>query len=277
LLSINVTTTSQRLSLCRITLTSLLLQTTLPDKINLWVSEGAYLRDKGISNNDSITSLIESLPSQGRDLICIRWVANTGPYRKLIPVLRESGPNDLIITADDDIFYGENWLQGLLAVYGKGGGVVAAARVRLEKINFLGRKTSYIFWDLINENVTLEKGFIVTFGGGVVLTRSMFREEDISSDEYLKLAPTSDDLWYSKLLKLNNNIVFVAPDLQKELNFIEHSDGLVNHNILLANSIASKIKAKIWDKVLGFLGFPVCGNDAAYLKVERYFDQAINK
>jgi len=42
---------------------------------------------------------------------------NTGPYRKLIPALREAEPDDLIVTADDDIFSGRDWLQGLIKAY----------------------------------------------------------------------------------------------------------------------------------------------------------------
>ena len=58
-----------------------------------------------------------SLPAEAKELINVKWVPNTGPYRKLIPMLRESRPTDIIITADDDIFYGENWLPGLLKAY----------------------------------------------------------------------------------------------------------------------------------------------------------------
>jgi len=274
LVTVNLTTTFQRLSFCRIALTSLLLQSRLPDQINLWVSKEPYLRDKGIANKEAIDQLIASLPAESRSRISVRWVPNTGPYRKLIPMLREAGPDDLIVTADDDIFYGRDWLSGLLSAYDYAGGKPAAARVRTKRINFLGRKTSYLFWNLINQPKTVEDGFIVTFGGGVVLTRAMFREQDIADDSFLKVAPTADDLWYSKLLRLNRNELVVVPSLMKELNFIQHNDGLMNHNWPKVVSLFHKIRLRVWDRLLGFFGVAVCGNDVAYGEIDRYFRAA---
>ena len=117
MLSVNLTTTFQRLSLCRIALTSLLLQSKLPDQVNLWISMEPYLRDKGIGDTKVIDQLIQSLPSENRCLVQVHWVSNTGPYRKLIPMLREAGPDDIIVTADHENFYGEHWLSDRLRAY----------------------------------------------------------------------------------------------------------------------------------------------------------------
>lgn len=248
-----------------------MLQSRLPDQINLWVSKEPYLRDKGIAQSESIDQLIGSLPAESRSRVSVRWVPNTGPYRKLIPMLREAGRDDVIVTADDDIFYGRDWLSGLLAAYEDAGGKPVAARVRTKRINFLGKKTSYLFWNLINQPKTVQDDFIVTFGGGVVLTRAMFREQDIADDSFLKVAPTADDLWYSKLLRLNHNEVVVVPSLLKELNFIQHNDGLTNHNWPKVVSLFHKIRLRVWDRLAGFMGVAVCGNDVAYGEIDRYF------
>ncbi|NWO07103.1 MAG: hypothetical protein HLX50_15835 [Alteromonadaceae bacterium] len=271
LLTVNLTTTFQRLSLCRIALTSLLLQSRLPDQINLWVSKEPYLRDKGIAKSESIDQLIGSLPAESRSRVSVRWVPNTGPYRKLIPMLREAGPDDLIVTADDDIFYGRDWLSGLLSAYEDAGGKPVAARVRTKRINFLGKETSYLFWGLMSHSGVARDNFIVTFGGGAVLTRKMFREHDIADDAFMSVAPTADDLWYSKLLRLNNNEVVVAPALLDELNFVNHDDGLTNHNFPRVSSFLHKIRIRVWDRPLGLLGVPVSGNDVAYRNIEQYF------
>lgn len=271
MLTVNLTTTYQRLSFCRIALTSLLLQSKLPDRINLWISREPYLRDEGISDNGQVEQLLESLPEPSRNRVNIRWVSNTGPYRKLIPMLREAGPKDVIVTADDDIFYGRDWLDGLLKVHKEAGGKAVASRVRSKRVNFLGKKTSYLFWKLMSKPAVVQDDFIVTFGGGAVLTRAMFREQDIADDSFLSVAPTADDLWYSKLLRLNNNEVVVAPSLQEELNFVLHSDGLTNHNFPRVSSFFHKIRIRVWDRPLGLLGLPVSGNDVAYREIERYF------
>lgn len=271
MLTVNLTTTHQRLSLCRIAITSLLLQSRLPDQINLWVSKEPYLRDKGIADSETVEKLIDSLPESGRSLVTIRWVPNTGPYRKLIPMLREAESDDVIVTADDDIFYGSDWLSALLAAYEEADGRPVASRVRAKRINFLGKKTSYLLWNLINQPTVIKNEFVVTFGGGAVLTRSMFQEQDIADDSFLELAPTADDLWYSSLLRRNNTEVVVVPEILNELNFIVHSDGLTNHNFPRVVSFLHKIRVRLWDRAVGFLGVPVCGNDVAYDQIEQYF------
>ena len=271
MISVNLTTTYQRLSLCRIALISLLVQSRLPDQINLWVSKESYLRDKGITNSNAMDELLISLPETHRSRVKVRWVPNTGPYRKLIPMLREAGPDDVIVTADDDIFYGREWLKGLLEAYKDAEGNPVASRVRKKRTNFLGQGTSYLHWNLIKQPSIVRSEFIVTFGGGAVLSREMFRHQDIEDDSFLVLAPTADDLWYSKLLRLNNKEVVVVPSLLNELNFIQHNDGLTNHNWPKVVSLLHKIRLRVWDRVAGFLGVPVCGNDVASIEIERYF------
>lgn len=253
-----------------------MLQSRQPDQINLWVSKEPYLRDQGIGSSDDIDRLIDSLPEGYRHRVSVHWVANTGPYRKLIPMLREAGPDDVIVTADDDIFYGRVWLSGLLEAYDAAAGKPVACRVRTKRVNFFGKKTSYLHWKLINQPQVVGGEFIVTFGGGAVLTRAMFRDQDIADESFLDVAPTADDLWYSALLKRNNNKVVVVPELIDELNFIQHSDGLTNHNYPIAASLLRKIRLRTWDRVAGFLGVAVCGNDVAYAQIERYLGEGSN-
>lgn len=274
MITVNLTTTCQRLSLCRIALTSLLLQSTLPHKINLWISKEPYLRDEGIFCSGSVNQLFDSLPVANRSRINIQWVRNTGPYRKLMPILREAQVEDVIVTADDDIFYGEGWLNGLLNAYQNAQGKAVGARVLNKRVNFLGRNTSYLHWNLVKESSIVRRKFIITFGGGAVLTRSMFRERDIRDDSFLEVAPTADDLWYSKLLQLNDVEVVVEPSLLNELYFVQHNEGLINDNWPKVVSALQKLRHRLWDLPAGYLGVPVCGNDTAYLEIERHFRKA---
>ena len=277
MLTVNVTSTFQRLELCRIALTSFLLQTRLPDQINLWLSEDAHLGDEGIKNTDAVDQLLDSLPEKNKHLIKVRWTTNIGPYRKLTPILREANSGDVIVTADDDIFYGKDWLSGLVKAYHDADGKLVAPRVRAKKVNFLGKKTSYLHWGLIGKSGAVRGNFIITFGGGAVITRDMFRDEDIEDDTFLRVAPMADDLWYSKLLQRSHNEVIVLPDLLNQLYPILHNHGLMNHNFPASSSFIQKIKNHIWSETMGFLGFSVCGNDIAYKKIARYFPETSDK
>ena len=273
MITVNLTTTCQRLPLCKITLMSLCLQSRQPDEIRLWVSTEPYLRDGGIRDKARLRDYFNDLPAEWQRRIRVCWVDNTGPYRKLIPALREAGPNDLLITADDDIAYGENWLSTLLQAHDPDDRIATAGRVRKKRYNAFGRTMSYMNWDLMGDTSVVSDGYIVTFGGGAGLSRSMFREQDILDDAFLEVAPTADDLWYSKLLMRNDTRVRVVPAVMRELNFIEHGDGLVNHNHPQQAALLRKIVLRLWEWSAGYMGIPVCGNDRAYQRVEQHFRQ----
>lgn len=270
-MTVNLTTTYQRLNLCKISLLSLVMQTRKPGKINLWVSAEPYLSDLGIKDRSVLEDVVRSIPENYQSLVEVKWVPNTGPYRKLLPILRESQDDDIIVTADDDIYYGDQWLDILLDSHLSSPDKVVAARVRLEKRNFFRARQSYLFWPLATEPVTLSDSYVVTFGGGAIFKRKLFTSQDIEDEAYVQVAPTADDLWYSKLLKRNNVEVEVIPDLLHELNFINHDHGLVNHNFNRAQSFLKKLKVKFWDQNLGRLGFPVCVNDQSYRKIKKHF------
>lgn len=277
MITVNLTTTCQRLPLCKITLMSLCLQSRQPDEIRLWVSTEPYLRDEGIRDREELQHYFNDLPAEWRRRIKVRWVANTGPYRKLIPALRDAGPEDLLVTADDDIAYGEHWLSILLQAYEPGSNVAIAGRVRKKRYNAFGRTMSYMNWDILRDSSVVSEGYTITFGGGAVLSRAMFREKDIQDDAFLEVAPTADDLWYSKLLLRNDTQVRIVPAVMEELNFIEHSDGLVNHNHPGQAALLKKIALRLWEWGAGYMGIPVCGNDRAHQKVERYFRKLADK
>lgn len=272
MISVNLTTTYQRLHLCRIALTSLLLQTRLPDRIHLWVSRESYLRDRGIADTGALEELLDALPAAHRERVQIRWVSNTGPYRKLIPMLREAGAEDVLVTADDDIFYGRDWLKLLLKNFEQAGGQPVAARVRKKAFNFLGGKTSYLYWNVITEASVVADDFVITFGGGAVLTASMFRAEDIVSEAYLDMSPTADDLWYSRLLRNAGCRIVVVPEVLSELTFLAHKEGLGNQNNLNVRSLLTRIKFRLWDSFAGRLGLPISENDRAYRRLEKHFN-----
>lgn len=274
MITVNLTTTLQRLEVCRISLASILMQSRMPDRINLWVSAAPYLLDKGISDGELLQTLIESIPVKDRDRIAVRWVDNTGPYRKLIPALREASEDDVVITADDDIFYGRSWIEKMLDASERFPNEVIAPRVRQVKRNAWGGAISYLYWPIVRKPVCMESDFAVTFGGGAVLSRSFFREADIHNDDYLSVAPTSDDLWFSRLLQLKGARVRVLPSLLDDIFMVEIEGGLKMDNLARGYSLFHRVVIRIRNKVAGYFGIPVCGNDHALRAIDTYFKSA---
>ena len=90
---ISITSIYQRQSELVVTLNSIISQTVIPDGIFLYLSEDPYLLDSGFKNktitDKQLNQFIESNP-----LIKIIWTKNTGPYRKLLPLLEENLENE---------------------------------------------------------------------------------------------------------------------------------------------------------------------------------------
>lgn len=250
---------------------SLVAQSMAPNKIVVNVSRKPYLRDDGILDDNLLSILTSGISEDLKDIFEIRWVENTGPYRKLIPTLQQANKDDIIVTADDDIFYGKDWLKILLDNFEPKNKLIHAGRVRRKRKNNFGEYTGYIYWPIIKKEEILEDDWIITFGGGAVLCKNWFTKELINDVSYLNIAPTADDLWYSKLCHYSDLKVKVIPEILDQLNFFEHNDGLVNHNLPSANKFISRVKNKIFNTPLNYFRIVKYGNDIAYESIEKYF------
>lgn len=272
-ITISLTTTSNRLYLCRVALYSLVTQSLKPHKIVLNLSSDPYLKDEGIQNIDVFSYLTQGIEDELKKIIHIVWVENTGPFRKLMPTLQTADLDDIIVTADDDIIYGQQWLSSLLQGFDPERMLIHASRVRKIQYSKLGHETGYIYWPIVQKKTIIDKDWIITYGGGAVLYRGWFTRDLINDSNYLDIAPTADDLWYSKICKLSSLQVKVVPSALNSLSFIQHNNGLENENLpkLQSNKVISKIKHRLIDNPLNYYKVKKFGNDLAYDSIEKYF------
>ena len=92
-----------RQSLLLNTLKSIKDQTLQPTKCYIYLSEEPYLVDSGFTNKQLKHQELEQFLDSHQDLFEVRWTKNTGPYRKLLPLLKDKWNEDcVIITLDDD-------------------------------------------------------------------------------------------------------------------------------------------------------------------------------
>ncbi|MEE3660418.1 glycosyltransferase family A protein [Brenneria sp. g21c3] len=271
MLVVNLTTTSTRLELCGATLWSLIHQSFLPDRIDLWVSKDAYMADQGISYFPDFFDELNKI----KKIINIRFVENTGPYRKIFPALRHSNGDELLVYADDDVIYGHNWLKSLVDHFLLHEGKYAvASRVRLMKKNIFGKYQSYNNFDVCLEPKVVDKDFIITGVGGCILQKKHIKTAFILDENYLTVAPRTDDLWISKILEISNTSVAICPDAFCYVQEINHS----NYSLNKINTLQAKktnlynIFLKVKIKVFGYLGRPLSNNDTALIKVNNYFN-----
>jgi len=274
MISINITTTSSRTGLCSATVWSLINQKKNPDKIILWLSKEPYLSDDGIQEIPSWVHELNKL----KDIIEVKFVKNTGPYRKIMNALTDADPDDILIYADDDVIYGELWLETLLNAFHKNEGKVAiAARVRLTKKNILGRMQSYSRYDICLENKVLEKNYIITGVGGCVLTKGMITDSLLKNKEYISIAPKTDDVWISKIIELSKTKIETCPAAILHVQEIQHNNNALSTQNTYQNKknhITLKLLSRTNKLLMSYLGLQNTNNDLSIKKVESYFKKS---
>lgn len=272
---VSLTTTSKRLELLRISLLSLINQSVMPDCIWVWVSKEGYLSDEGIPDVAKLEREFVDITSATEVRVEFRVTENTGPYRKLLPALRACGESDLLIPADDDIFYGKQWLSLLLGAYRSHGRLPVAGRARSVVKTKWGALKGYMTWPLIREPSRVSENVLITFGAGAVLKRSFFVEGFAENDSFKELAPTADDIWYTHALLSNNSEVYIEPSVSGQLYFIRHPLGLLetyNHvHSISSRGLGFVVRVVNWAKRQ--LGIPTTKNDRCYRDVAAYYKE----
>lgn len=184
------------------TLQSIITQSKIPDKIFLYLSEEPYILDAGFNkrifrNNNLLTFL------KNNKLIEVKWVKNTGSYRKLLPLLKEKWNEDcIIITIDDDTIYDNNLVKNLVDDYNKHNCVIGYR-------GFTPKLDKFENFDVNNRDKlkNLSSYNFLTGKGGILYKPIFFHKTDnLIFDEgiYLKTCDKQDDIWFYILRVMNN-------------------------------------------------------------------------
>jgi len=188
---------------------SLLNQNFKPDRLILWLSKKEFP-----NLEEDLPSNILNLKKHGLE---VKWTEkNFRSYDKLIHSLKEY-PIDIIVTADDDVFYPKDWLESLYENYD--GKNVISHRAHL--ITFeSGSPKPYRQWGQLTENDEVTVLNFPTGAGGILYPPNVFYEDVLKDDLFLKLSPNADDIWFWGMVVLNNKKVKVLKNGYKYLNYI---------------------------------------------------------
>ena len=124
------------------TIKSIANQTVKPDRCFLYLSEEAYMLDSGFKDRKIDDHLLKLIDESMFEVV---WVKNTGPYRKLLPLLQEKLHEDCaIIAIDDDTGYEPDMIKKYVEYYRKYKCVIAARSFTMkfdsiEDINYKDR------------------------------------------------------------------------------------------------------------------------------------------
>ncbi|MCI8891515.1 MAG: glycosyltransferase [Eubacterium sp.] len=189
---------------------SLLCQTFKPDQVVLWLGEEDY------PNGDR--DLPHSLYRLKKNGLSIYYRKDRGSYTKLVYALREY-PDDIIVTADDDIFYPENWLKKLYGGYQKEKEQIICHRMHRVKVN-QGMIAPYAEWEKELEYTQASVLNFLTGVGGVLYPPHSLYKDVLREELYEKYAPMADDIWFWAMAVLNGRKIGNMPDCNNKLRFI---------------------------------------------------------
>lgn len=216
---VSLTSIPERMYDVHYTLYSLLNQQVKPDKVILWLSNEDF-------PNGELDLPKEVLGLQ-RNGLSIRFCEDLKSYKKIIPAL-ETYPNDIIVTADDDIYYPPNWLKILFEDYRRNENDIIAHRVHRININNKGMIDDYNTWTLNDKKDDYSFLNFATGAGGVLYPPNCFYKDILNKDIFLSKCKYSDDIWLWAMAVLNhkkiktpktrlNSLVYTNPAREKNL------------------------------------------------------------
>lgn len=173
----------------------------VPEKILLQLHEN--LKDK----------LPRRLSKLEGDYFEINYSQLTCSHRKLIHELKDN-PSKTIITCDDDIIYGEDFLEKIYKEHLKYPKDIIANSTT--KIKFDGKRNykPFLEWRLKEEGYD-EKYLLPIGAWGILYPTKSMPIEVFNTKLFLKLTPKADDLWFKGMALLNGTISRQSQNIPK--------------------------------------------------------------
>lgn len=209
---ISLTSYPARIGTVHKTIETLLNQSIKAEKIVLYL--GA---DKFPNREKDIPVSLKSLISSKFE---IRWIEkDLRSFSKLIPALNDFS-NEIIITADDDILYPENWLELLLEGYLKYPNMISCHRAHRVGFDKHKRLLPYLKW--MGKNATNTQSFLnfLTGVGGVLYPPGALYKDVFEIEKFQKLCPQADDIWFWAMAVLNNTKINVVKNNITALKYV---------------------------------------------------------
>lgn len=183
---VSLTSYPKRMYDIHLCLYSLLTQSFKPDAIILWLA-----REQFPNGLDDVPPKVLALQQWG---LTIKWCDDYRSYKKLIPAVQEY-PNDIIVTADDDLFYSPDWLYVLWKNYLKSNRKSIIAH-RCHKV--LIQKDAiqpYLQWRKCVDDYSRSFYNFSTNGGGSLFPPSSLHDDVKNYELAAKYCPQGDDIW----------------------------------------------------------------------------------
>lgn len=220
---VSLTTYNPRFKMVPRSIESLLLQFDRPNKIIVWLDEDVDI--------DKLPEDMRALTKYGVEYAHIS--DDMRPHKKYLEVF-DKYPNDLIVTADDDLLYSPFVIGSLLKVHKQYPEAVCARRVHKMVKDEHGNIAKYLDWEGEYRRLrTPSNSLLSTGGAGTLYPPGCLPKEAFNRESIKKLCLSADDIWLKCMMLLKGTKVVWAPCIEEMPDMLEksHEGSLMAQNV----------------------------------------------
>lgn len=224
--TVSLTSFPARINTVHKTINTLLNQSVKPDRLILYLAEEQFPEKE----NELPEELLR-LRDFGLE---IRWCEDLKSYKKLVPALREF-PEDIIVTADDDLYYQKDWLESLYNSYLDNPNFIYTRRAcRIEK-----RGSCFVITPNYDNNFYHPDYSHQLMGGAGTLYPPRSLHTDVfDTKKMLDLTPSCDDIYFWAMSVINGTKISIVKNKDLNLYNVENSQSealcKINKSVLLS-------------------------------------------
>ena len=210
---VSLTSYPERINTVHLTVASLLSQSMRANKVVLWLAPEQFP-----NGEKDLPADLLNLKARG---LTVDWYHDIKSYKKLIPALKKY-PEAVIVTADDDAIYHNEWLSRLYCSY-----LIRPHAIhchRAHKIAIRGGViTPYREWTWYDRLYDQQVGYsIFPVGlGGILYPPHCLAETVLDEENFLSICPQADDMWFWASALLNKTRIILINKPFKEPKIIE--------------------------------------------------------
>lgn len=208
---VTLTSFPERLVYLHYALYSLMNQSFKPDEIILWLGVEEFP-----NNENDIPETILSLKDNG---LTIKWCEDIKSYKKIIPALNEY-PNDILVTADDDIFYPKDWLKNLYEGHLKHPNEIICCGCHKVVLNSDNTFAPFKDWELVENGLDPSYLIFSTSGSGALYPPDSLYCDVTNKELFQKLCYWNDDMWLWAMSILNKTKTKLIDDTMNRLDCV---------------------------------------------------------
>lgn len=181
---VSLTSYPKRIDTVWLTIETLMRQTVKPDKIILWLANSQF------SGVESLPSELVKLQERG---LTIRFCDDLRSHKKYYYVMQEF-PEDLVILADDDMFYPYDTIKKLLAMWKKHPDDICTMAGQVMEPTFITKpsiwRNPYLY-----ERFEHSSKIQAFTGSGSLYPPDSLNKMAFDSGKIMQFCPYADDLW----------------------------------------------------------------------------------